>query len=64
METYQIPLESLLPNKKLPDGLMSTRKYNQVISSINEIGLIEPLSVLHTDKQKKEYLLLDGHLRV
>lgn len=64
METYQIPLESLLPSKKLPDGLMSTRKYKQVVSSINEIGLIEPLSVLQTDKQKKEYLLLDGHLRV
>lgn len=64
METYQIPLENLLPSKKLPDGLMSTRKYKQVVSSINEIGLIEPLSVLQPNKQKQEYLLLDGHLRV
>ena len=64
METYQIPLESLLPSKKLPDGLMSTRKYKQVVSSINEIGLIEPLSVIRPDNQKSEYLLLDGHLRV
>lgn len=64
METYQIPLETLLPSKKLPDGLMSTRKYKQVVSSINEIGLIEPLSVLQPNKQKQEYLLLDGHLRV
>ena len=64
METYQIPLDSLLPSKKLPDGLMSTRKYKQVVSSINEIGLIEPLSVIRPDKQTSEYLLLDGHLRV
>jgi ParB-like chromosome segregation protein Spo0J len=35
-----------------------------VVSSINEIGLIEPLSILQPNKQKQEYLLLDGHLRV
>jgi ParB-like chromosome segregation protein Spo0J len=43
---------------------MSTRKYKQIVSSINEVGLIEPLSILHPDAMKSEYLLLDGHLRV
>jgi len=28
------------------------------------VGLIEPLSILHPDAKKSEYLLLDGHLRV
>ena len=43
---------------------MSTRKYKQVVSSIHEIGLIEPLSIIQPDPKKSEFLLLDGHLRV
>jgi len=46
LETYQVPLDQLLPSKKVPDGVMSTRKYKQIVSSINEVGLIEPLSVI------------------
>jgi ParB-like chromosome segregation protein Spo0J len=64
LETYQVPLDHLLPSKKIMDGTMSTRKYKQVVSSIHEIGLIEPLSVIQPDPQKSEFLLLDGHLRV
>jgi hypothetical protein len=45
LETYQIPLDTLMPSKRIPDGVMSIRKYKQVVSSIHEIGLIEPLSV-------------------
>ena len=63
LETYQVPLEQLLPSKKVPDGIMGTRKYKQLVSSINEIGLIEPLSVIQPDPAKPEFLLLDGHLR-
>jgi hypothetical protein len=64
LETYQIPLDQLLPSKKVPDGIMSTRKYKQIVSSIHEIGLIEPLAVIQPDASKSEYILLDGHLRV
>jgi|AntAceMinimDraft_1070359.scaffolds.fasta_scaffold25854_3 ParB-like chromosome segregation protein Spo0J len=64
LETYQVPLEQLLPCKKVVDGIMSTRKYKQIVSSIHEIGLIEPLSVIQLDPKKSEFLLLDGHLRV
>ena len=64
LETYQVPLDQLLPSKKIMDGTMSTRKYKQVVSSIHEIGLIEPLSVIQLDPKKSEFLLLDGHLRV
>lgn len=64
LETYQVPLDHLLPSKKIMDGTMSTRKYKQVVSSIHEIGLIEPLSVIQPDTKKSEFLLLDGHLRV
>jgi ParB-like chromosome segregation protein Spo0J len=63
LATYQIPLEQLLPSIKIPDGLMVTRKYKQIVSSITEIGLIEPLSVIQPDATKPEFLLLDGHVR-
>ena len=63
MVTYQVPLDQLLPSKKVPSGTMGNRKYKQIASSITEVGLIEPLSVVQPDPSKAEYLLLDGHIR-
>lgn len=64
LETYQIPIEELMPSKKVPDGVMTTRKFKQILSSIREIGLIEPLSVIKPDPDAPGFLLLDGNLRV
>jgi ParB-like chromosome segregation protein Spo0J len=64
LETWQIPLEELLPSKKVPEGVMTTRKFKQILSSIREIGLIEPLSVIKPDPDVPGFLLLDGNLRV
>ena len=36
LETYQVPLDQLLPSKKVAEGIMSTRKYKQIVSSIKE----------------------------
>lgn len=63
LTTYQVPLDQLLPSKKVPGGTMGNRKYKQIVSSISEVGLIEPLSVVQPDASKPEYLLLDGHIR-
>ena len=63
LDTYQVPLDQLLPSKKVQDGIIGSRKYKQLVSSIQEIGLIEPLSVIQPDPAKPEFLLLDGHLR-
>lgn len=49
---------------KLPDGVMTTRNYKQIVSSINGVGLIEPLSVIQSDRKKPEFLVLDAHLRM
>ena len=62
LETFQIPLEELMPSKKVPDGVMTTRKFKQIVSSIREIGLIEPLSVIKPDPEAAGFLLLDGNL--
>jgi len=64
LETWQIPLDELMPSKKVPDGVMTTRKFRQIVSSIREIGLIEPLSVIKPDPGQPGFLLLDGNLRV
>ena len=64
LETWQIPIDELMPSKKVPDGVMTTRKFKQIVSSIREVGLIEPLSVIRPDPGKPGFLLLDGHLRV
>lgn len=39
------------------------RKYSQILSSIREVGLIEPPVVIFCNKMNK-YMLLDGHLRI
>ena len=64
LETYQIPIDELMPSKKAADGVMTTRKFKQIVSSIREIGLIEPLSVIKPDPDAAGFLLLDGNLRV
>ena len=64
LHTQMISLDALLPSKKVPDGAMSSRKFAQIKASIQEVGLIEPLSVAKPDIYKDDYLLLDGHMRV
>lgn len=46
LEIFQTPLDELMPSKKVPDGVMTTRNFKQIVSSIREIGLTEPLSVI------------------
>jgi hypothetical protein len=59
-----ISFDKLLPSRKAPDGLLSSRKFKQIISSIEAIGLIEPLTIAKADKISGMHLLLDGHIRM
>ncbi|MBN9589029.1 MAG: ParB N-terminal domain-containing protein [Alphaproteobacteria bacterium] len=52
------PLHVVSPNIK------RSRKYSQIVSSIREIGIIEPPVVTRCRDSSGAYLLLDGHLRV
>lgn len=57
-----LPIPSILPLKQVKNSIRSTQKYQQVLSSVQEVGIIEPLVVF---PQKDEtYLLLDGHIRL
>jgi ParB-like chromosome segregation protein Spo0J len=63
-ETLLVPLEQILPSRKVPIGLMDSRKFKQIRASISEVGLIEPLSVTPAQKKSNHHLLLDGHVRL
>jgi len=63
MKTEKIPLDVILPIRtiKSPHNL---RRYQAIVKSIREVGMIEPL-VVHRQKDKSgTFLLLDGHLRL
>jgi len=63
MKTEKIPSEVILPIRtiKSPHNL---RRYQAIVKSIREVGMIEPL-VVHRQKDKSgTFLLLDGHLRL
>lgn len=63
-EPLAVPLPRILPSRRTPAGLTSTRKFKQILSSISEVGLIEPLTVTSVDQQSGNHILLDGHIRL
>ena len=63
-EMLSLSLDQILFSRKPPSGLTSTFKFRQIRSSIEEVGLIEPLTVIPTQEKSSQHLLLDGHIRV
>ena len=59
-----LPLDRLLPSRAMFKGIETTRKYAQIKSSIQEIGLIEPVAITTADPKTGLHIILDGHLRV
>jgi hypothetical protein len=61
-----LPIMSILPLKQVTPSFKSSEKYRQVLSSVREVGIIEPLVVFpQKDNSDGEmYLLLDGHVRL
>jgi ParB-like chromosome segregation protein Spo0J len=48
-EPLILPLPAVLPLRKTPEGLVTSRKFKQITASIEAVGLIEPLSVGKAD---------------
>jgi len=59
-----VQIGKILPSRKTPVGVATSRKFMQIRSSIQEIGLIEPLSVGPADHKTGQHILLDGHIRL
>lgn len=57
-----LPLEKILPVRVVKDPSKNIARYHTILSSIREVGLVEPL-IVHPQKGNEGlYLLLDGHL--
>lgn len=63
-EPMRVVFEKILPSRKTPDGLVNSRKFKQIFSSLDAVGLIEPLTIGKADKVTGMHLLLDGHIRM
>jgi hypothetical protein len=62
-----IPLERILPSRKVDKVIQGSKKYASILSSIKELGIIEPLAVHPKPVVAggvSMYMLLDGHLRL
>lgn len=59
-----LALSRILPSRKVPEGMLNSRKFKQILASIEAVGMIEPLTVGKADKPAGQHVLLDGHVRL
>ena len=59
-----VPITNILPLKHVKTSIRSSQKYQQVLASIREVGIIEPLIVFPQEGKTDSFLLLDGHIRL
>ena len=59
-----LPIDSILPTKRLDTGIIKSKKYRCIAASIPEVGIIEPLVVFPQVNGSTHYSLLDGHIRL
>jgi hypothetical protein len=64
LDPLTVPLDRILPSRKMPDTERTSAKVKQIQSSIAEIGLVEPLSVTKAIGESGQHMLLDGHVRL
>ena len=63
LQTEVINLDHISPSKILPEATLKSRKFKQIVASIEEVGIIEPLVIKPKYASLKKHILLDGHLR-
>lgn len=62
-QTIVLDINKLIPSKPVNKTIHKTKKFQQILASIKEIGIIEP-PVVTEDKKNGVYIILDGHLRI
>ncbi len=63
-DSVLIRLPDILPMKQLSATTKKSRKYQQILASIQEVGIIELPVVARQEGRQGKFLLLDGHLRI
>lgn len=59
-----VSISAILPVRAIGKTVKASHKYRQIVSSIKEIGLVEPPVICKQARSHDTFLLLDGHLRV
>jgi ParB-like chromosome segregation protein Spo0J len=59
-----LAIHDITPLRRVADVVKLTPKYRQILTSIREVGVIEPPVVSRDRDDAGRYLLLDGHLRI
>lgn len=62
-ERLTLPLSQLLPVRHVSDPERKVVRYRSILSSIKEVGIIEPLMVYPQKGGDGSFLIMDGHLR-
>lgn len=63
LKKIHLPLDVILPIRKVKNPYKTVKRYETIVASIKEVGLIEPLMIFPAKNQPGQYLLMDGHLR-
>ncbi|HEV3272804.1 MAG TPA: plasmid partitioning protein RepB C-terminal domain-containing protein [Candidatus Methylacidiphilales bacterium] len=63
LKKLRLSLDAILPVRKIDNPRKTIYRYQAIVDSIKEVGLIEPLMVFPQKRQPGRYLLMDGHLR-
>jgi hypothetical protein len=61
VNAQEIPLSQIYPAREVDKDAKKRAKYKQIKSSIDEVGIIEPLIVF--PQGRNQYIILDGHIR-
>lgn len=63
-KVLNLPIEKILPMKRVQNSTRSSKKYQQILASIRQVGIIEPLVVHKSTQNAQDFVLLDGHMRL
>lgn len=63
-ELLRLSFQQIAPLYLVTPQTKATVKYGQIVASIREIGLVEPIVVARDRHDPRMYTLLDGHLRL
>lgn len=60
-DIINLPVDSIKYTKTLEEFMVKSKKFNSILASIKEIGIVEPPVVF---EQNGTYIVVDGHLRL
>jgi len=63
LKKIRVPLTSILPVRQISPQAKGVRRFDAILASIKEVGLVEPLMVYPQKGRAGHYLIMDGHLR-